>query len=98
MAFIYAGISKLSGPDIGKHFEGGCCGACQHLGAKHRRQVDGGITGVVSGGRIMLFVAWLMLLINDDQAQVLKRKKHGRPGPQHQVVTDKLIAGLNATL
>ena len=48
--------------------------ACQH---------DGRIAPVVARGRVLLLVAAVVLLVDNDQAQLAERQKHGRAHPDH---------------
>ena len=55
------------------------------------------IAGIVSRCRIILFVGSFVFFVNNDQAQIIKRQKRCRPGPQHHfvLIIQHLLPNLN---
>ena len=63
--------------------DGGRGRAQQRLGAVHRGEHHGGIASVVARGRVLLLVAGVVLLINDDKSQIAVGQENGRPHANH---------------
>ena len=53
------------------------CEACHH---------DGHAAGMIAGHGVLLLVAGLVLLVDDDEAQALEGQEHGRAGTEDDVV------------
>ncbi len=73
---LYQRITSALGVVVALQRRG--CRAQKHLCARHAPQDDGGVTGVVARGRVLLLVACLMLLVDHYQPQVAERQEKRR--------------------
>ena len=58
----------------------------QHFRLEHRGQHDGWATGMVTWGRVLLFIRILVFLIYDDQPQVTKRQKNRGTNSENHII------------
>ena len=82
---LHQAIFTGSGIKIGFHTGRSC--SQQDLCLEHRRQHDGRTTGMVTWGRVLLFIRILMFLIYDDQPQVTKRQKDRGTNSENHIIT-----------
>ena len=67
---FHKSVFPVEGVGIAFERRGGC--AEKHLGTVEPCQHDGGIAGVVAGGRVLLFIGGFVLFVDDDESQVLE--------------------------
>ena len=61
----------------------------QHLGLEELGQYQGHVPRLVSGSRVVLFVAGLVLLVHNDQSEFFERQKHRRARTHHHIITPR---------
>ena len=73
---------------VGKvvHFERRGGGAKQRFCSAHLGEHDGGISGVIARGRLLLFVALFVLFVHDDESEVLEREEHAGAHAEDELI------------
>ena len=76
----------LTGCGIVPGLYGRGCRAQQSFGTIHGGEYNGGIAGMVAGGRVLLLVGVLVLLVHNHEAEVAERKKDGGADTEDNVI------------